>query len=273
MIDENILSAPVINVGDGKCIGFIDMADIVWFTVNLFNTPVDTDLSEFFLKSRRFNESRVTEVMEGCDRPMWRPYCVGRDFSLFFGLETLARTSQHRLAVIYQNKVVGVLTESMMIGFLYLNLDKMGEAKNTPVSDLVSHYFVMSINENEQVFKAFKMMMDHKVSGVAVVNNDGQVVDSISVRDLKGIGPEAEMFTRLWDPILEFKKKVRSKIPHCQTLPRAPICVLPNDTLETVIKLMETEAVHRVFVVKDYSTKRPVNAITQSDVLNFILPY
>jgi len=117
------------------------------------------------------------------------------------------------------------------------------------------------------------MMLDHRVNSLAVVNNDGQLVDSISIRDLKGIGPEAEMFIRLWDPICEFKKKVRSKIPHCQTLPRVPVCVLPTDSLESVIKLMETDAVHLVFVVKDQLTKRPVNVISQSDVLNYVLPY
>jgi len=269
LIKENILSCPV-RTPEGKCCGFIDMMDLVLFTVGLFNSPMDTELTEFFVKSRRFREASVMDVM-GSSRVGWRPYSVPRDYSLFYGLETLGRSSQHRMAVTHGEKVVGVITESMMIGFLYVSLDKLGDAKQTLVSDIVSHFFVSSVQDTDPTIKAFRLMIDRKLSGLAVVNSKGELVDTISVRDLRGIGPEAEMFTRLWEPVADYKKRIRKM--HSESVPLVPVVVLPTDTLETVIRLMETKAVHRVFVVKDHESRRPINVISQSDIIKFILPY
>jgi len=271
MIKENILSCPVL-ANEEKCCGFIDMMDIVLFTVGLFNSPMDTELTEFFVKSRRFREATVSDVM-GLQRPGWRPFSVPRDYSMFFALETLGRTSQHRVAVNHKERVVGVMTESMMIGFLYVSLDKMGDVKNTLVSDIVSHFLVTSVQESDPVIKAFRLMIDRRLSGIAVVNSKGELVDTISARDLRGIGPEAEMFTRLWEPVNEFKSKIRKASVSPIPPPSFPVCVVPTDTLETVIRLMETKAIHRVFVIRDHENRRPINIISQSDVLKFILPY
>jgi len=368
LIDENILSAPVLTT-EGRCCGFIEMMDLVTYTVGLFNSPIDTELREFFTKSRTFRDATVLDVMEGGESSerlggsSWRPFTVGRDYSMMHALEILARTQQHRVAVTMPppvpaptpptstsvpstttvgtpgpstsaaaasssapatsgatspqpslgptptqlpstsapgptptpaesqlaaksavnlppgtsgepiERVVGVITESMMIGFLYVNLDKLGSAKDTPVSEMVSHYFVLSVSETDTAIRAFRLMVERKVSGLAVVDADGRLTDTISVRDLKGIGTEAEMFTRLWDSVAEFKKWVKTRTPHCETLPRQPVVVLPTTTLDQVIRLMETEAVHRLFVVRTLEDRRPINVISQADVLKFILPY
>lgn len=44
---------------------------------------------------------------------------------------------------------------------------------------------VVTIEENEMAIKAFKVMKEQKVSAVAVVNKDGNLVGTISVNDLK----------------------------------------------------------------------------------------
>jgi len=132
-------------------------------------------------------------------------------------------------------------------------------------------FFVSSVQDTDPTIKAFRLMIDRKLSGLAVVNSKGELVDTISVRDLRGIGPEAEMFTRLWEPVADYKKRIRKM--HSESVPLVPVVVLPTDTLETVIRLMETKAVHRVFVVKDHESRRPINVISQSDIIKFILPY
>jgi len=273
LILENILSAVVLSEL-GKVIGFIDMADIVNYTVGLFGAhPNETELAEFFAKSKRFREVTVADVMEQHDKPVWRPVTAERDFSLFYSLEAIARLGVHRLAVVHNDKVVGVVTESMIIGWCYVNLAKMGDARKTPVSELTRSYFVSSIEESEMAIKAFKHMSERKLSALAVVDKNGNLKDTISTRDLKGIGADAEMFTRLWESVSEFKKKVRKTTPHSQSIPQQPLYVLESDTLETVITTMEKQAVHRLWVVKAADNLRPINVITQSDVIRYILPY
>lgn len=131
----------------------------------------------------------------------------------------------------------------------------MGDMRKTPVSELTRSYFVSSVEESEQAIKAFKLMAERKVSGLAVVDKKSNLVDTISVREygaalavscslsckrsslrrrtngavrcracacncdsLKGIGPDAELFMRLWEPVAEFKKKVRKSTPHAQSV-------------------------------------------------------
>lgn len=274
LISENILSAVVLSP-EGKVVGFIDMADIVNFTVGLFGSaPNETELAEFFAKSKRFRDATVSDVMETHDgKPVWRPVTAERDFSLFHSLEAIARLGVHRLAVVHKEKVVGVVTESMIIGWCFVNLAKMGDARKTPVSELTRSYFVSSIEETEPALKAFKQMAERKLSALAVVDKFGHLKDTISTRDLKGIAANAELWTRLWDGVGEFKKKVRASTPHAQSIPKKPLYVLESDTLETVITTMEKEAVHRLWVVKSAEDLRPINVITQSDVIRYILPY
>jgi CBS domain-containing protein len=273
LISENILSAVVLSA-EGKVVGFIDMADIMQYTVGLFGAaPNETELAEFFAKSKKFREVTVNDIMDLTQKPMWRPMTAERDFSLFYSLEAIARLGTHRLAVVHKEKVVGVVTESMIIGWCFVNLAKMGDARKTPVSELTRSYFVSSIEESELALKAFKQMSERKLSALAVVDKFGTLKDTISTRDLKGIGADAELFTRLWEPVSEFKKKVRKHTPHAQSIPKQPLYVLESDTLETVITTMEKEAVHRLWVVKSAENLRPINVITQSDVIRYILPY
>jgi hypothetical protein len=144
-----------------------------------------------------------------------------------------------------------VVTESMIIGWCFVNLDKLGDARNTPVSELTRSYFVQAIEESEPAvnatlalcaelccdsthsvlrrwlgcdgvtcvqIKAFKMMAEKRLSGLCIVDKFGNVTDSLSVRDLKGIGADGELFTRLWEKVSDFKKKVRKHTPHSQSV-------------------------------------------------------
>lgn len=49
---------------------------------------------------------------------------------------------------------------------------------------------------------AFKLMVSNNVSGLAVVNAAGELVDTISVRDLRGMGATAENWTNLWSSVV-----------------------------------------------------------------------
>lgn len=87
--------------------------------------PDATELSEVFAKNKRFREATVGGVMELSGRPAWRPVCAANDFSLAYAVELIARLQTHRLAITNKHdKVVGVVTESMIIGWCFVNLDK-----------------------------------------------------------------------------------------------------------------------------------------------------
>ena len=49
------------------------------------------------------------------------------------------------------------------------------------------------------------MMIEKNVSGLAVVDDSGQLTTNISVTDLRGIGTNGERFSRLFRPIKQYK--------------------------------------------------------------------
>jgi hypothetical protein len=55
----------------------------------------------------------------------------------------------------------------------------------------------VEVGETNLALSAFKLMVQNNVSGLAVVNQAGQLTDTISVRDLRGMGVSAQEWTTL----------------------------------------------------------------------------
>lgn len=88
------------------------------------------------------------------------------------------------------------------------------------------------------------------------------------IRDLRGINPGGEAFWTLFSTVEEFKDKVRDDFP---SAPWTSQYVTRDATLEDVLRKMSTESIHRVFVVDSEANKRPVDVITMTDVMTFLL--
>ena len=58
---------------------------------------------------------------------------------------------------------------------------------------------------------AFKLMVTHNCSGLAVVNAAGELVDTVSVRDLRGMGATAENWTNLWSSVAGQLRKTKTE--------------------------------------------------------------
>lgn len=277
--DENILSAPVIQT-NGRFFGFIDMMDITMFTLKLF--PADTDvtkesLSVFFQKEEKYFKTTVRELLEQLHPNRdWREYrqkaSVPKEFSLFYAWEAMIRRGRKRLAVIDESQqVYSVLTQSMLIGWAYNNLDEsMKAVKDIPARHIGFERPVICVGEHDTAISAFRLMSEKGVHGVAVIDAKGQLCDVLSIRDLRGITPSAEEFLRLWRSVGVFKRDLREKHP-TKTPVFPDLYLLPSDTLKTAVVMMDEDRVHRLFVVRSAIDKTPIGVITQSDLLRFVL--
>lgn len=276
--DENILSAPVIQT-NGRFFGFIDMMDIVMFTIRLFGaTDVKKEsLDVFFQKEDKYGRTTVRELLEQLhpDRN-WKEYrqraTVPKDFSLFHAWEAMIRRGRKRLAVVDETQqVYSILTQSMLIGWAYNNIDEaLKPIKDLPISNLGYEKPIVSVGENDSAISAFQLMASKGIHGVAVLNAKGELVDVLSIRDLRGVAPTAEEFMRLWRPVAVFKREVRDRFAN-KTPVNPDLYVFSTDTLKTAIVMMDEDRVHRLFVVNKGGEKKPVGCITQSDVLRYLL--
>jgi len=194
-----------------------------------------------------------------------------KGFSLFAAWETLALAGVHRIPVIDENAaVVDIVTQSMLIDFLWQNLNLIGTAANIPVRDIGSTHIpiVVQVTSQTKAIIAFQQMIERSISGIAIVD-DGRLVDNLSLRDLKGIRPDVKIFWRLWNTVADFKQKVREEFPG-HHIPEKPVVVLETDPLEMVVEAMALKHVHRVFVVDSRETMRPLRVISQTDILREI---
>jgi CBS domain-containing protein len=274
LVTEGFLSAPVLD-DRGRYVGIVDLLDLVAFTVELFDEaklqPTEDQWKQFIEKEKVFWEAKVGDVIKKIGRESDHP--VFRGFSVLQAMEIFARTGVHRVAVLdeYQN-VVGICTQSMIISLLSQGLDMMGAMKLMAVRELHSNLCqnVFLIKEDQKAIEGFKMMVEKRVHGVAIVDNQGAMIDTLSVRDLRGIGTNASKFRRLYEQVKNFKEAVRQDF--AQQTPKTPITVTENDTLERVIKLMDDGNIHRVFeVVPSNGKVKPKHVISQVDVIRFVL--
>jgi len=139
---------------------------------------------------------------------------------------------------------------------------------------------LLSCNEDDVTIHAFNKMIDHNVTGLGIVNSDGVLVGSLSIRDLRGVGLNADKFYRLYLTVKDFKEVILKEFPEVnpitkELIPSTALYVVPTDTLETVIKKMNDGNIHRVFVVSAASVKsgspRPVSILTQRDIMLYVL--
>jgi len=274
MVQRNVLSMPVLTQ-EGKYHGFFDMLDVVRQVTTLFTDIAAAqlvDVQRLFETEARFSQTEVHQAMRW---PLTKknPYHpILRGFSLFAAWELLALAGVHRVPVVdSDDQIVDIITQSMLIDFLWQNLEAIGTAAKSPVSDITSTFQqVVTISSQSKAIIGFQTMLQHVVSGLAVVDESGRLVDNLSLRDLKGIRPDVQIFWRLWTPISEFKDKVREEFPS-HKIPTKPVVAIESDPISSILEKMATQHLHRVFVVDSLESMKPMRVITQTDILRAVL--
>jgi CBS domain-containing protein len=283
---EGFLSAPVVE--GTRYIGFIDMMDLVQKTKELFWGDTEEAWTSFWDKEARFVETTIDDILglpSGFDREAVPP--ISSEFSTFAALEAMVRNNFHRVAIVQPNtkKLESILTQSMLISWLRQNKPLLGTLRTTLVSDILEQLpnasKLISVNQSEKAINAFNQMAASKVSGLPVVDEEGLLVNSISIRDLRTVGTSGEFFHRLFRDIKQFKQLAREEHlklaprTHYSTkqVPRSGLFVTPEDTIENVLDKMYDGNVHRVYVCNDRSLPKPVSVISQVDVLRMVLDH
>jgi CBS domain-containing protein len=283
---ENFLSAPVVD-GRQRYAGMIDLFDMMQFTTDLFAGETQEEWVEFWDKRQEFQSATVGQVMQSRWFSQTDPFhAVHQGFSLFHVFETMAKLGVHRVPVVdHAEDVVGICTQSMAISIIRQQKETMSDLVRAKVSEMqpILARDIITVHENEQTLKAFRKMIQNCVSGLAIVDDEGVLKGTISVRDLRGVGMSGERFSRLYLPVKMYKELVLKEYPkqapetHYKPddVPRDPLTVTAEDTLDDVIQKMNDGNIHRIFLVSkesmDAGKPKPLRVVSQRDVIMFIL--
>lgn len=133
---------------------------------------------------------------------------------------------------------------------------------------------VITVGPDENLEKAAQMLVDNKISGIPVVDEEHRVLGIISEKDLMIKAGELKVpfYITLFDSIIflenpmrlknDLKKYTASKVAEAMT--RKVITVDEETPVTEIVRIMQDKKVNRVPVVKD---GRLVGIISRNDIL------
>ncbi|EFA78474.1 cystathionine-beta-synthase domain-containing protein [Heterostelium album PN500] len=248
---------------------FIDMIDIVAFCMKNLTKTEMAEMDMVMETKEIFKQYRVGQI---CDLSARNPFLpVEATAPLKVAIELMVKWNVHRVPVIdSEGTLVSILTQSRVLEFINNHvmefnengvlLKKIEEISNLGTSD------VISITDDNMAIEAFQLIYDKKVSAVAILNDKGELTGNISVSDLKMIGYDGGLMSRLFLPIRTFTQMVpKDKASPFFTV----ICVRDTTSLEELLVKFQLSKVHRIYHVND--SMKPIQVISQGDVLKSII--
>lgn len=248
--DKRIQAVPVYN--DQHVVrGFVDVFDMMSFIIKekIYDvSKLNVPISQAF----NFMESDFPFVLPDSTPLRELLYVLGS--GKIYRVFVLNPTS---------NQITGIITQMKLLQHLAADLWHFPDLAGKTLSDLGLHqpHPVVSIEQNHPLREAFTTMMERDVRGLAVVNAAGSLVNTITASDVKGLVLSMDIFNDLEKPILLYLKKLR---PHMYKLPFV-IATNTQTHLLSIMKEMEMERIHRIFIVDEKQV--PVGVVSVHDVL------
>jgi len=271
LIHHNFLSVPVVQKNAHKYLGFLDMVDIVRYIVSHFGKQRLSTSEDFWLLIEQENNFQKKTVQDLMIHPLSvrNPFVpVKQGSSLFHAFEILGKEPNvHRVPILDEDRILlNIITESQAVKFIHKNLPLLGAKGKMRVDEMTGlSKQVFTIGTYEDAIIAFDRMIQHKVSGLGVVDVTGKLVDNISVRDLKAISSDCRLFWRLYQTVGNFLQKIKTE----KSRPHSIITCKESDTLEDVITRLVYHNIHRLFVVDE--EKKPVSVVSLRDVIRELI--
>ena len=267
--EKNIHSCPVLEKEKGKCVGIIDMLDIMKHLLSVLpDTDKDkVDESAFESSSRALGWMEVGKIMNKSDMDLFVP--LEEDHPVTLALDFFA-TGIHRSPMLNRKEeLVSTFSQTDIINWLCNELTtylKHYEPLNKKVSDLgLGQTGVISVNQETSLLDTIKLLLMKKVSAVALTDKEGKLVGNFSAVDLKGLcqegmktfGPATQM------NIFEYLAKYAPTSLNKDSLPK-------DCELKYVVNFFLNHKYHRVYLVEN---GKPVGLISYTDIMKFCRDY
>lgn len=98
-----------------------------------------------------------------------------------------------------------------------------------------------------------------------MINEFGSLVGNISTKDLKTIDLDGKWWSRLFESSKKFIEIMNELYP--KNRPKEAVFVLPTDSLETAIRKVEENRIHRIYIVNNEKEKIPIGVLSLGEIL------
>ncbi|KYR00504.1 CBS (cystathionine-beta-synthase) domain-containing protein [Tieghemostelium lacteum] len=267
MIEKKVLSLPLYDNTFRRFNKFIDMVDIVCFCMRNFQKKelVDLDL-DYILESKEiFEKYKCGDICDLSGRNAWCP--VESTAPLSVAIDLMVKWNVHRIPVIdSEGNLVSILTQSRILEYLHSFIDRLEGTSKTLEQMQIASNSIVSIRLDSLAIDAFKLIQEHSVSAIAVVNKIGILCGNISVSDMKMIGYDGKLLSRMFLPVESFMEFI-PKNDSVKMFNSGVVAVTQESTLEEIIEKFHLSKVHRLYKVDKEG--KPVQVVSQGDVLKY----
>jgi CBS domain-containing protein len=271
--EKKIQSVPVYEGDNTRSInGFVDVLDVTSYALSLWR---EYERSFYPRTETKFSQSSPSNIFLNTPVGDLINYS-GRNGLIYINedadlIETIKlmdrqRSRARRLALRTGDGLFsGIICQSDLAKFLNRNMDqfKLAEQK---LRDLNLVNPCIMVRHDVPMYNAISMLADTKVSGLALVDWELNIIANFSCSDLKGFLPDA--FDSFWGTTLDFLRQgtaTRSLMP--------PRTCTPETKLRDLFNLMtgdETNPLHRVFITTSGNTKRLEGICTLTDAITLV---
>jgi len=283
LVEQEILSAPVWDQNLNSFVANLDMRDIVNLISSSFHRHEDFEpkkLIQAMSQDEQFTRKPIKEVFKfRSDFPF---FAVTEETSIYDVMKQMVETGDkaHRRALVFADTntrdlkgLKSIISQAAIINLIGTHKAKLGAAVNMTVADLshldweLSKSQVISIQGSSNMIEGFAIMGEKNISGLAVVDEHGQLLGTVGSRDVKGLITNHRLdLTRLRLTVREYINYIRmlsvdEKHP--------AISVKKTDSFATLIGKISSTHVHRIFVIDDKNF--PVGVISIIDLLRILM--
>ncbi|WJX62456.1 SNF1-related protein kinase regulatory subunit gamma-1-like [Trifolium repens] len=231
------------------------------------------DFYKVILQEEPFKSTTVRSILKSY---RWAPFVpVSKNSAMLTVLLLLSKYRLRNVPVIEPGKpdIVNFITQSAVVQGLEgcRGRDWFDCIAARPISDLglpfMSADKVISIQNNELILEAFKIMRDNQIGGLPVVEGPTKrIVGNLSIRDIRYLLLKPELFSNFRNlTVMDFMKKIVSASYESGKVTR-PITCKPDSTLDSVIHTLASQSIHRIYTVDGQD--QVVGVITLRDVIS-----
>eukprot|EP00730_Choanoeca_flexa_P007932 TRINITY_DN12415_c4_g2_i17.p1 TRINITY_DN12415_c4_g2~~TRINITY_DN12415_c4_g2_i17.p1 ORF type:complete len:343 (+),score=99.98 TRINITY_DN12415_c4_g2_i17:363-1391(+) len=251
-----ILSAPVRDVHKqddapwlDKYIGTVDAVNLTYWLLEQAESEKVEHLDD--LLRLKVADTPVTELVSlDSDTARFNPFIplAEANNTMLEVMLLLGKYAQHRAYVVEPGAdISNVITQSALVKFLADNLDQVDVLANSRVGQLPlsKPKEVVSVSAQDTFWDAFKLMKQHHVSAVPMLNGHKKIEGVVSVRDARQLLLQPTRFRFMRQPLELFENL------HVAPFDHKAVCCKLNDTLRDVIDRLLANSIHRLFMIDD----------------------
>lgn len=258
--EYNIVSAPVWDSTRKRFLGFVDVLDIVCLILD--KLPVDEIKSGKNTNRHKMEQLHIKDATNISQRNPWCPVYIGKP--LLSVMDMFSGGTIHRVPISdEQGSIVSIISQAKVVEFLSGIIHKFGNAANKTVAECFAPKYVESVNFDDTVIDAFTTIKDLKLSGLAVVDNQGVLVGNISASDMKSVVVD-NLYADLREPIGVLMERSAEQFER----PFRALYCFSSDTLQQVLQTFAAEQIHRLYIVDE--GKQLLGVITLSDIIDVL---